>query len=74
MRVVATSALMAFLITLSAACGGGSGPEAERTGATPAAGAGASPRANVSMDKNDYPVFPDADSGADPAVSWSPPR
>ena len=67
MRVVATSALMAFLITLSAACGGGAGPEAERAAATPAAGA--SPRANVSMDKNDYPVFPDADSGADPAVS-----
>ena len=69
MRVVATSALVAFLITLSVACGGDPGPEAERTGATPAAGGGASPRANVSMDKNDYPVFPDADSGADPAVS-----
>ncbi|MDA2933123.1 extracellular solute-binding protein [Acidobacteria bacterium AH-259-D05] len=27
------------------------------------------PRGPVSMDKNDYPVFPDADSGADPAVS-----
>ena len=26
-------------------------------------------RGPVSMDKNDYPVFPDADSGADPAVS-----
>ena len=68
MRVVATSALMAFLLTLSAACGGDSGPEAERTGVTPATGGGASPRANVSMDKNDYPVFPDADSGADPSV------
>ena len=66
MRVIATSALMAFLITLSAACGGGSGPEAERAGTTPAAGA--SPRANVSMDKNDYPVFPNADSGADASV------
>jgi microcin C transport system substrate-binding protein len=68
MRVVATSALMAFLVTLSAACGGGSGPEAGPAGATPAAGGGASPRADVSMDKNDYPVFPDADSGADPSV------
>ena len=27
------------------------------------------PRGPVSMDKNDYPVFPDADSGADPSVS-----
>ncbi len=27
------------------------------------------PMAPVSMDKNDYPVFPDADAGADPAVS-----
>ncbi|MCZ6876926.1 MAG: extracellular solute-binding protein [Acidobacteria bacterium] len=27
------------------------------------------PRGPVSMDKNDYPVFPDADAGADPAVS-----
>ena len=26
------------------------------------------PRGPVSMDKNDYPVFPDADTGADPAV------
>jgi microcin C transport system substrate-binding protein len=64
MRVVATAALMAFLITLSAACGGGSGPEAERTGTTPAGGDGS----NAATDKNAYPVFPDADSGADPAV------
>ena len=27
------------------------------------------PRGPVSMDKNDYPVFPDADAGADPSVS-----
>ena len=30
---------------------------------------GLEPRGPVSMDKNDYPVFPDADAGADPAVS-----
>ncbi len=27
------------------------------------------PRGPVSMDKNDYPVFPDADAGADPSLS-----
>ena len=27
------------------------------------------PRGPVSMDKNDYPVFPNADAGADPAIS-----
>ena len=27
------------------------------------------PRGEVSLDKNDYPVFPDADAGADPSVS-----
>ena len=68
MRVVAISALMAFLVTLSAACGGGSGPEAGPAGTTPAAGGAVSPRADISMDKNDYPVFRDADSGADPTV------
>jgi microcin C transport system substrate-binding protein len=45
-----------------AACGGGSEP-----GDGGAGGAG-TPRGNVSLDKNDYPVFPDADAGADPAV------
>ena len=50
------------------ACGGGPGPEAERTGVTPAADSGAGPRASVAMDKSAYPVFPDADSGADPSV------
>ena len=42
-----------------------SGPEANRGGATPAGGGSA---ANASTDKNAYPVFPNADSGADPAV------
>lgn len=54
--------------TLSlAACGGGEkapAPAASSTGAGPAAA-----RSNVSMNKDDYPVFPDADAGADPAVS-----
>ena len=30
---------------------------------------GLEPRGPVSMDKNDYPVFPDADTGADPSIS-----
>lgn len=64
MRVVATAALIAWLITVSAACGGGSRPEAERAGTTPAGDGGS----NVAMDKSAYPVFPDADSGADPSV------
>jgi microcin C transport system substrate-binding protein len=66
MRVVAASALTAFLVTVSAACGGG-GPEAGRTGATPTTSG--TPRADVAMDKEAYPVFPDADAGADPDVS-----
>ena len=64
MRVVSTSALIAFLMALSAACGRGSTPEAERAGPAPASG-GAS---NVATDKNAYPAFPDADAGADSSV------
>lgn len=63
MRVVATVSL-AFLLTLSVACGGSARPEAERAGTTPAAGGDA----NAATDKNAYPVFPNADSGADPSV------
>ena len=66
MRVVATSALMAVLVTAAIACGGG-GADAPGTGQTPVAAG--STNANASMDKNAYPVFPDADSGADPSVS-----
>ena len=64
MRVVAISALMAFLITLSAACGWGSTPEAERASTIPAG----DESTNVAMDKSAYPAFPDADSGADSSV------
>lgn len=67
MRVVAKSTLIAGLLSLSVACGGGGGPEANRGGTTPASGGG--PAANVNTDKNAYPVFPNADAGADPAVS-----
>jgi microcin C transport system substrate-binding protein len=65
--------LNAFLAALFAAalftasCGGGSSPSGSAPGSssstTPAAN-----KANVSLDKNAYPVFPNADTGADPSV------
>ncbi len=51
---------------LSAACGGGS--RSEREAPVDTTSGGGSDRGNVSLDKNAYPVFPDADAGADPAV------
>lgn len=64
MRVTVPTALLACVAALAVGCGGGSAPEAERPGTDPAA---ATP-SNVSLDKTAYPVFPDADAGADPAV------
>ena len=50
---------------MTAACGGGSTPPpANNTGAGPSS----SNPSNVSLDKNSYPVFSNADAGADPAV------
>ena len=63
MRVAIHSVLLACVVSLSVGCGGGSGPETERTGTTPAA----SP-SSAATDKSAYPAFPNADSGADPAV------
>jgi microcin C transport system substrate-binding protein len=51
---------------LATACGGGSAPPP--AGNTGSSASSASP-GNVSLDKNSYPVFPDADAGADAAVS-----
>lgn len=65
MRVAAKSALIAFLVSLSAACGGGSRPEADRP-ATPASNG--DDRAAVATDKNAYPALPNPDAGADPSV------
>ena len=59
--------LAALLVAtlLASACGGGTSreqqPQASNTPAAPS-------RANVSVNKNDYPVFPNADTGADPSV------
>jgi microcin C transport system substrate-binding protein len=59
---------VAFGAALStASCGGGSSP----SGSPPGSSSSTTPTANktnVSLDKNSYPVFPNADAGADPAV------
>jgi len=47
-----------------AACGGGSAPPPASTGTPSSSGT----PSNVSVDKNAYPVFPNADAGADPSV------
>jgi microcin C transport system substrate-binding protein len=57
-------ALIALLVTLSA-CGGGT----ERTADRATAQAPATSNTAASADKSVYPVFPDADQGADPSVS-----
>src|SRR5262245_41797525 len=60
---------LAGVLIWAGACGCGKRSQAEG-GAGGGTGAGApAGRANVSMNKDDYPVFPDADAGADPAVS-----
>src|SRR5215475_10326972 len=57
------TAVLAMTIA-AAACGGGSS-----SNSTPAASqAPSAPRPPVSMDKASYPVFPNADAGADPSV------
>jgi microcin C transport system substrate-binding protein len=51
---------------LAAACGGGSTPPP--AGNTTSPPPSSSAPSNVSADKNAYPVFPNADAGADPSV------
>ena len=51
---------------LTSACGGPSPERPGSAGSTPSPQAGG---AAVSLDRNSYPVFPDADAGADPSVS-----
>lgn len=63
MHIALTRLLPVVLMLGLAACGGGGEPAG---GGTPAGGG--APRGNVSLDKNAYPVFPNADAGADPAV------
>src|SRR5579862_5737868 len=54
-----------LLLAITVGCGQGSGPGSE-SGSTSVPVAPSGP---VSLNKADYPVFPDADAGADPAVS-----
>ena len=57
-------ALVVGTAVIASACGGGGGtPPAASTSPAPTAA-----RSNVSTDKNSYPVFPNADAGADPVV------
>ena len=53
----------ALTLGMSGGCGRSSAPEDGSGASTPAARAG-----NVSLNKADYPVFPNADAGADPSV------
>jgi microcin C transport system substrate-binding protein len=61
-RVLLTFAV--FSILVAAGCGNGPASENSSGVSTPVARTGP-----VSMNKADYPVFPDADAGADPSVS-----
>src|SRR6266571_2736445 len=66
MRTVSLHLLILISAVTAVACGGGT----TNTQQTPAS-SGPAPtasRANVSMDKSSYPVFPNADAGADPSV------
>lgn len=59
------AAALAAVAILAASCGGGSTPQ---PGQPVPAAAPVAVRGPVSVDKNAYPVFPDADAGADPSV------
>ncbi|MFN7917191.1 MAG: extracellular solute-binding protein [Vicinamibacterales bacterium] len=64
MRRALVACAAAALIVSAAACGGGGGSQSSQ----PAPAATAAPSAPVNTDKNAYPVHPNADEGADPAV------
>ena len=52
-----------FALLIAVGCGNRSSPEPPSDVSAPVA-----PSAPVSLNKADYPVFPDADAGADPSV------
>jgi len=66
MRKIHVPSLFVLAALLASACGGGTSQQQQPQGST--ASAPAASRANVSMDKNSYAVFPNADAGADPSV------
>src|SRR5215510_15783074 len=66
MRKIHVPSLFVLAALLASACGGGTSQQQQPQGST--ASAPAASRANVSMDKNSYAVFPNADVGADPSV------
>jgi microcin C transport system substrate-binding protein len=59
-KILAILAIAAFV---GVGCSGGSGPDAGGGTSSPVAG-----NSDASLKKDDYPVFPNADAGADPAV------
>src|ERR1700752_5001760 len=61
MKIPVLVTALALIIT---GCGRSSNPEQ----GSPSSTAPTAPSAPVSLNKADYPVFPDADAGADPAV------
>jgi microcin C transport system substrate-binding protein len=64
-RLNASLAAIFAVSLLASGCGGGG----SSSSAPPSsAGTPAASRSNVSLDKSAYPVFPNADAGADPAV------
>ena len=65
MRNLHVRSLFLLAALIASACGGGTSQQQQPSNtATPTAN-----RGNVSLNKNDYPVFPNADAGADPSVS-----
>src|SRR5215510_9079886 len=65
MRNIHVRSLFVLAALLAPACGGGTSQQQPQASNTSPASAS---RGNVSMDKNTYPVFPNADAGADPSV------
>src|SRR5262247_3288286 len=65
MRNIHVRSLFVLAALLASACGGGTSQQQPQASNTSPASAS---RGNVSMDKNSYAVFPNADAGADPSV------
>src|ERR1700730_4349771 len=66
MRVYLSASAATFVALLGVSCGG-SQPQPQQTSSATPSGSASAPTA-VATDKNAYPVFPDADAGADPSV------